>query len=82
MEINYLQSMRNVQTSRFRNTKGGGELLCLHGLVKLAQEKELDYVYLRSQQDSFYDNIRFGTKGKEVMTQIITHLKMLNSANF
>ena len=63
MEINYLQSMRNVQTSRFKNIKGGGEL-CLYGLVKLAQEKELDYINLRSEKDSFYDHIKFGTKEK------------------
>lgn len=63
MEINYLQSMRNVQSSRFKNIKGSGEL-CLYGLVKLAQEKELDYIYLRSEEDKFYDHIKFGTKEK------------------
>lgn len=61
MDVNYLQSLHIVPRSKFEDTKGGGEL-CLYGLVKLAKERDLDYVFLRSARNAFYDHIQFGEK--------------------
>ena len=61
MQISLLQSFHNIPYSRFEDIKGGGEL-CLYGLVKLAQEKNIDYITLSSSRNAFYDHIQFGKK--------------------
>jgi len=77
MEINYLQSLHANSSSKFKNTKGGGEL-CLYGLVKLAKEKNLDYIFLRSEQNGFYDHIKFGEK--EGSSDNSTYYRIKNSS--
>jgi len=61
MEIALIQSMKEIPCTKFTETKGGGEL-CLYGLVRLAKERNLDYVTLSSTSNSFYDHIQFGEK--------------------
>lgn len=61
MEIALIQSMKDIPCSRFSDVKGGGEL-CLYGLVRLAKERNLDYVMLSSTSNKFYDHIEFGTR--------------------
>ncbi len=61
MEIALIQSMKNIPCSRFSDVKGGGEL-CLYGLVRLAKERNLDYVVLSSTNNAFYDHLEFGEK--------------------
>ena len=61
MEIALIQSMKDIPCSRFSEVKGGGEL-CLYGLVRLAKERNLDYVVLSSTNNAFYDHLEFGEK--------------------
>lgn len=77
MEISYLQSLHTNPSSKFKNIKGGGEL-CLYGLARLAKEKNLDYVFLRSEQNGFYDHIKFGEK--ESLADNATYYRIKNGS--